>query len=507
MFDWKELTQGSKDWSQVDFDDAYNNLVYRLLLRLEGMDTNPYWDGDENSQERFPTIGIGLNFHSENLAVQDALLDLMEVRNDEPTKYRGQIIEAIDELTQGGTFDSLHAIMATAHAVQAANRPTFSLYESEMQEMFKNTMHAGGYESKVDTFITVPLSYERAVLVSLAFNQTLEDPLLGNALKAALNAGDRAEAWFEIRFRSNGGNDPSVAVAKRRFVESQIFGLFDSFGNQPSSEEEALNAFRMLTKHEKKIAQYENSYGVAIATANAELDAIDLAVNVGAVATTHDTLFSGAASLLIQNYAEEISDSIAAIWVAADAQGVQDPGFPSEVQAYTVDRTAEGAVNDLIFGALGSVGPTQTSTLSGGAGDDVFIAGNAAESIQGGIGEDTVSYARSSAGVTVYLDGGTGVGGAAQGDVLTDVENVVGSGFADTIHGSDGANVLNGGDGVDTLNGGAGNDVLDGGDDIHADVMNGGAGHDTYILGVGDTLSDPDGAGTIYFRNTQLTGC
>ncbi len=46
MFNWKELTQGNDDWSQADLDDAYNNLVYRLLLRLEGMDTSPYWDGD-----------------------------------------------------------------------------------------------------------------------------------------------------------------------------------------------------------------------------------------------------------------------------------------------------------------------------------------------------------------------------------------------------------------------------------------------------------------------------
>lgn len=75
---------------------------------------------------RFPTIGIGLNFHSDNEAVQSALLDLMGVEVT-PTNYREQITDAIDELTQDGTFDSLHAIMATAVANGGANRPGFSL--------------------------------------------------------------------------------------------------------------------------------------------------------------------------------------------------------------------------------------------------------------------------------------------------------------------------------------------------------------------------------------------
>lgn len=44
-----------------------------------------------------------------------------------PTNYREQIIDAIDELTQGGTFRSLHAIMATAVANGGANSPGFSL--------------------------------------------------------------------------------------------------------------------------------------------------------------------------------------------------------------------------------------------------------------------------------------------------------------------------------------------------------------------------------------------
>ncbi|WP_419737540.1 hypothetical protein [Pseudomonas sp. COR18] len=62
--------------------------------------------------------------------------------------------------------------------------------------------------------------------------------------------------------------------------------------------------------------------------------------------------------------------------------------------------------------------------LDGGAGADV---------LNGGAGTDTASYANSTAGVTVNLVTGTGVGGDAQGDTLMGIESVVGSAFNDTL--------------------------------------------------------------------------
>jgi len=78
----------------------------------------------------------------------------------------------------------------------------------------------------------------------------------------------------------------------------------------------------------------------------------------------------------------------------------------------------------------------------------------------------------------------------APGDAtqVSDVENVVGSNYADKIVGTDGANSLsgNGGDDVllglggnDVLSGGTGNDFIIGG--AGADTMTGGQDHDTFI--------------------------
>ena len=57
----------------------------------------------------------------------------------------------------------------------------------------------------------------------------------------------------------------------------------------------------------------------------------------------------------------------------------------------------------------------------------------------------------------------TGVGGDAQGDVVANVEVVVGSNFNDLITGTNVNETLQGGLGNDTLIGGGGGDVLDGG--------------------------------------------
>ena len=78
---------------------------------------------------------------------------------------------------------------------------------------------------------------------------------------------------------------------------------------------------------------------------------------------------------------------------------------------------------------------------------------------------DTVSYHWSSAGVNVDLEvssinpgTGAGTGGYAQGDVLTGIENIVGSRFNDVLEGSTGPNLLRGGAGADTLRGGDSHD-------------------------------------------------
>ena len=89
---------------------------------------------------------------------------------------------------------------------------------------------------------------------------------------------------------------------------------------------------------------------------------------------------------------------------------------------------------------------------------------------------DWVSYRGSDAAVTVNLADGTVMGGHADGDVLTEIENVIGSDYGDVLWGDGGANRLEGGEGNDELRGNDGNDKLYGG--AGADTLNGGSGDD-----------------------------
>lgn len=118
--------------------------------------------------------------------------------------------------------------------------------------------------------------------------------------------------------------------------------------------------------------------------------------------------------------------------------------------------TGDGADN-LLSGGTGN------DTLIGGLGNDTLIGGEGADSIVGGAGTDTASYAGSSAGVAVTINGRSNTGGAAAGDTLSGIENLTGSSFDDTLTGTTANNVIDGGAGNDILAGGAGNDTLIGG--------------------------------------------
>lgn len=171
--------------------------------------------------------------------------------------------------------------------------------------------------------------------------------------------------------------------------------------------------------------------------------------------------------------------------------------------------------------------------------DNLIIANDARNRIDGGAGIDTASYEASGDGVFVWLDdvGSSsiwddlgdllgdflfnGAGGAATGDRLINVENLTGSAENDTLLGNNVANVLTGAggrdtlygqDGNDTLKGDAGQDILFGGNGLDtllggadADMLYGDAGADRLNGGAGDDMLS-GGAGNDVFAFTDLGG-
>lgn len=145
--------------------------------------------------------------------------------------------------------------------------------------------------------------------------------------------------------------------------------------------------------------------------------------------------------------------------------------------------------------ANSATGNAAANVIIGNTGSNVLAGLGGADSVYGGAGADTATYGASPGGVTVSLLTGAGTGGDAQGDVLSNIENLSGSFFGDSLHGSSGNNSLFGNDGSDTLDGDAGNDTLDGG--AGADSMAGGLGNDTYVVDdTSDVIAEAVGAGT-----------
>jgi Ca2+-binding RTX toxin-like protein len=146
--------------------------------------------------------------------------------------------------------------------------------------------------------------------------------------------------------------------------------------------------------------------------------------------------------------------------------------------------TGGDAQGDVLSNIENLIGSDWDDTLTGDGGDNVIEGGLGADVIDGGAGIDTVSYAGSSAAVTIDLGASTASGGDAAGDTISNIEGITGSNYDDVLTGDSGDNTLAGGMGDDTISGGAGDDTLTG--DAGSDLLVGGAGDDVFLFGAGD---------------------
>ncbi|PHZ85269.1 beta strand repeat-containing protein [Paremcibacter congregatus] len=192
-------------------------------------------------------------------------------------------------------------------------------------------------------------------------------------------------------------------------------------------------------------------------------------------------------------------DLSAGTGLGGDAEGDTLANIENVTGSAQADILTGGGGVNILSGGAGD------DTLTGGADNDTLIGGSGADALDGGADIDTASYAASAAGVTVNLAAGTGLGGDAAGDTLANIENLVGSAFADTLTGDGGANSLSGGTGNDILMGGAGADALDGGVDIDTANYAASAAGVTVDLAAGTGLGG-DAAGDTLANIENLVG-
>lgn len=445
-------------YSQYDLVDPVNNYnlfvsgLMEFVQSLEGTELQAYLDN-----VGIPTIGIGYNLRVLE-STRDVLLHMgFDPNRPHPTGgvALANGIMAVAQLSYSSDT-ALRTALENCLALyypDVAQRPrsgfefldiadaeaAFPLFAIRYDDVL------GGALNEVTAGALVPHSRERLALVSLAFNGGAG--LIGPGLRGALTAGNRPEAWFEIRHGSNGGSSRSRGIQKRRYIESQIFGLYQS-GTDASNItlEEATSVYSMYSAHRVRMLFEENEFAhsqgggngpTTLELAHAELVAMPFMANEADVGL--EDVLEMAAARLRREYipAGVISGDISAldIQIAGSAGGVFEGMRRNGYALDVANGNAHGVVlrhqNDLLIGGAG------IDIIRGFEGNDALVGLGGADSIEGGTGDDYIA----------------------------------------------------GGDGDDTLSGDTGNDYLEGG-----------AGHDTYRLFSGDgtdTILDSDGQGAI----------
>ena len=501
---------------------SYESKRYDMMVKIEEGKKGPRKGAYLDSKDLM-TIGVGFNI-AENSTLRDAVLDTIlptdaKLENDaKAIKERDELRAALIRLIKNNDLAGVNRLGSYTQwkAEEKAKYPallerelpeSFTLELEEIRSIFDNI--APSFETKVDEFLTKYRSSEmlsitdneRTALFSLAYNNASK--LLGGGLGWAIKHGNRAEAWFQIRYLSNG--DKQGGIAKRRYYESDIFGFFAN-ENSPTVKE-AKDFYRTLWKQGSKISSYENIYGSQVAKAN---------IDYNASVETLSSIKGIALNTLKQAFGQGVD--IQKILVGYDT-GYENSVTKAKENINDVIN-GNNNYNDLIFGERGN------DTLKGNGGSDVLYGGVGNDTIDGGTGNDFLYGEADSDTINGdagndYLEGGKGedtLHGGANNDYLlggTETDYLYGDAGDDTLLGGDDASsdVLFGGSGQDILLGQGGDDVLAGGDswdnlygEKEHDYLLGGSGYDVYYVSNTDVINDADYAGLIMFNEKSLSG-
>lgn len=189
-------------------------------------------------------------------------------------------------------------------------------------------------------------------------------------------------------------------------------------------------------------------------------------------------------------------------------------GAAGEDALSEIEGVAAGAGDDLL------IGDEAANSLIGAEGDDVLVGGAGDDVLDGGPGQDTVDYSFAPRGVRVDLALGEARDASGGSDAVADVERVLGGAGDDLLRGDPGGNTFEGGpgdddlrgaggadrlsgdEGDDAVDGGGGNDVVRGG--RGGDAVRGGPGHDVLEGGIGsDALEGGRGSDTADYSRAR----
>jgi GH24 family phage-related lysozyme (muramidase) len=432
------------DYRELDRAE-YDRKLRMVIAESERLHAHAQDIGDDRA-----TIGWGYTFNRDNnVAIwRDSGIEL--------TQQQWQTLAAIDAASVG---DRTRVGLTFTRQLNAA----------ESDQLLRASM--AEYEGPANR-LQMPLSDERIALVSLAYNRGVgmlsgipRSGVPEHAIMDAVRDGDRAEAWFQIRYNCWGSNNEAEAgLRKRRFAEAQVFGLYDDPSNV--TPDEARNVYRTYQLHRDEIARVERGFGVTVEgeaaprnrIAQANRDYPGLVDQYGNVPNIADAL-GPARTVLLRELRQGHPDLADRLTDANFNAGhiYLDPGRDlrdrDEVdRQYPTDTNSDRVNNRNV-----ALRREQHSTTTEDVDQDHAAT----------IDSQRVSRGRNAQEI-------------ASNDLL------IGEGGNDTLRAHRGDDILIGGQGRDR--------------------MEGGEGRDTYVAGPGDTVRDSDGVGEVRWGGQALTG-
>ncbi len=402
----------------------------------------------------------------------------------------------------GGIFDftlNLHAILCIYDAGGIDTLDLSGWSTSSSINLVPGTLSSGNS-------MTNNISISYSTIIENAVGGAGDDTLVGNAYNNTLNGGSGADT-----FTGGMGNDTVIGGAG---TDTAIYsGAFASTTvsynatTQTFTVSNAADGTDTVTGVENFIFNgiAKTAASMIPSTINASISATIVSVNEGNSGTTSFTftvtLASAATSAQSATYtiagngvnaanAADFSSALTGtvsfaigdltktitVLVAGDTVFEQNETFAVTLSGATAGLTLTTAtatatiVNDdinVINGTAGDdnmVGTTASDQILGLAGNDTLVGNGGVDFLNGGAGFDTVNYASRASGVNVDLGAySAGSGNSWDGtsmNILTSIENVVGSSFGDLLTGDANDNTFQGIGGLDYINGGAGLDTV-----------------------------------------------
>ncbi|MDD2894137.1 MAG: hypothetical protein PHF20_09450, partial [Halothiobacillaceae bacterium] len=260
------------------FQDAAYDFIGAKELGRNGWDLYPH---DVNDGQL--TIGAGLNLTSGkdvnkyavyralgiNVSIGGVALSSIGTATQQSAEqaYVNRLNATLKStsMTLDQKIDELHAIMGERAADStldgyANNRKAYFVFDAGSQQIRQSFDEASqeydkalkikldAYDPRIWASTGFAVSKEHVVLLSLYWNG---ESLIGPNLMNALSTGNRPEAWYQIRYESNGNG----IHTSRRYDESDMFGLY----NNPSDvgDAEARQVYAMYTNHSDMMKDYD----------------------------------------------------------------------------------------------------------------------------------------------------------------------------------------------------------------------------------------------------------